>query len=137
MWRLLVLCLPGAAMADSLVATRVIEAKSLVTAEDVTLVAAEIPGALTSAEAALGQSARVTIYPGRPLRAEDIAPPALVDRNQIVVLVYRHGPLEIRTEGRSLSRGAEGEVVEALNLVSRARVSGRIGADGAVTVTLP
>lgn len=137
MWRVLLLCLPGAALADSLVATRTIPAHAIVTAEDVALVAAEIPDALDRIDAALGQSVRVTIFAGRPIRSADVAPAALIERNQIVTLLYRRGALAIQTEGRSLARGAEGEMVDVLNLASRARVTGRVGADGTVIVTQP
>ena len=47
--------------------------------------------------------ARVTLYPDRPIRPGDLAPPALVDRNQIVTLEYAAGPLVILTEGRALA----------------------------------
>lgn len=137
MWRALILCLPTAALADSLVATRVIRAQAVVTAQDVALVAAEIPDALTDPALAVGQEARVAIYPGRPVKAADLGAAAMVDRNQIVRLIYRAGGLEIATEGRALGRGAAGDVIEVLNLASRAKVTGLIGPDGAVMIGNP
>ena len=137
MWRALILCLPTAALADSLVATRVILAQAVVTAEDVALVAAEIPDALTDPALAVGQEARVAIYPGRPVKAADLGAAAMVDRNQIVRLIYRAGGLEIATEGRALGRGAAGDVIEVLNLASRAKMTGLIGPDGAVMIGNP
>lgn len=134
MWRLIFLFLPSAALADSLVATRVIRAQETVTADAVTLVAAEIPGALSTAELAIGQEARVAIYPGRAVLAENIGPRAVVDRNQIVPLSYQVGGLSIRTEGRALARGAAGEVIEVMNLASKTKVIGRIGQDGTIQV---
>ena len=134
MWRLLILALPSAALADSLVATRVIKAQEPLVAEDVTLVAAEIPGALTDPAQALGQEARVAIYPGRPILAENIGPAAMVERNQIVSLSYSAGGLVIRTDGRALARGGAGEVIEVMNLISRTKITGRIGPDGSVMV---
>lgn len=134
MWRLLILALPSAALADSLVATRVIKAQEPLVAEDVTLVAAEIPGALTDPAQALGQEARVAIYPGRPILAENIGPAAMVERNQIVSLSYSAGGLVIRTDGRALARGGAGEVIEVMNLTSKTKITGRIGPDGSVMV---
>jgi flagella basal body P-ring formation protein FlgA len=131
---LVILCLPGAAMADSLVATRVIRAQSVIVAEDMTLVAAEIPGALTAPEAALGLEARVTLYPGRAIRAAEVGPPALVERNGPVAIEYRAGALTIRAEGRSLARATSGETVRVMNLASRTTVTGRVGPDGVVRV---
>ncbi|MGQ0564895.1 MAG: flagellar basal body P-ring formation chaperone FlgA [Gemmobacter sp.] len=132
-WMVLAL-LPYPAMADSLVATRVIPAQSVIVAEDVTLVAAAIPGALSAAEAALGMEARVTLYPGRAIRAGDVGPPALVERNGAVILEYRAGALIIRAEGRALARATSGQAVRVMNLASRTTVTGHLGPDGTVRV---
>ena len=131
---LLIACLPAMAQADSLVATRVIPAQSVIVADDLTLVAADIPDALAATDAALGLEARVTLYPGRPIRAADIGPPALVERNGPVVIEYRAGALSIRAEGRSLARATSGEAVRVMNLASRTTVTGRRGPDGVVRV---
>jgi flagella basal body P-ring formation protein FlgA len=116
------------------VATRTIRAKTLIGPEDLTLVSAELPGALTDPAVALGQEARVAIYAGKPVRPGDFGPPTLVDRNQLVTLVYVSGGLAISTEGRALGRGAAGEDIRVMNLGSRNTVTGRIGPDGAVYV---
>lgn len=134
MWRLFLLLIPVEALAESLVATRTIRAQSVLTAEDMTGVDADIPGALSDAAFAVGQEARVAIYAGRPIRAEDLGPPAVVDRNEIVVLIFERGGLAIVTEGRALSRGAVGDVIRVMNLSSRATVSGRVSPDGSVRV---
>lgn len=133
-WRLIPFVLAWPAMADSVVATRVIRAQSVIAADDITVVEAEIPGALSSPDAAIGQEAKVQIYPGRPVRSGDIGTAAVVDRNQIVPLAFRQNGLAILTEGRALGRGAPGDVIEVLNLSSRSKVSGRIGPDGTVYV---
>lgn len=127
--------LAAPAAAESVVATRAIPAQTRIGPGDVILVAAEIAGALTSLDAALGQEARVMLYPGRPVRAGDVAPPAAVERNQIVVLRYRSGPLTILAEGRALDRAAQGERIRALNLASRSTVGGTVQADGTIDVT--
>jgi len=134
MWRGMFFLLPSMAMADSLVATRVIRPQETIVAEAITLVDADIPGALTDPAKALGQEVRTAIYPGRPILAENIGPRTLVERNQIVPLSYQAGGLTIRAEGRALSRGAAGEVIEVLNLASKTRITGRIGTDGIISV---
>lgn len=134
MWRALLLLMPSVAGADSLVATRIIRAQETIAADAVTLVAAEIPQALTDPAQALGQEARVAIYPGRAIRADQIGPAALVERNQIVTLIYQTAGLAISTEGRALARAGEGEAIEVMNLASKTKVIGRVGPDGHVTV---
>ena len=134
MWRICLILAAAPVFGDSLVATRPIRAQSLISAEDVTLVEAEIDGALTDVASAVGMEARVVIYPGRPVRAVDLGPPALVERNQIVALAYRSGSLAILTEGRALARGGAGDVIRVMNLSSRVTVTGQIGPDGLVEV---
>ena len=128
------LALAAPASAESLVATRTIRAKALIAPEDLTLVSADVPGALSDPSQAIGLEARVAIYAGKPVRPDDLGPPALVERNQLVTLVYLSGGLAISTEGRALARGGEGEEIRAMNLGSRNTVTGRIGPDGAIYV---
>lgn len=130
----LLLALPAMAQADSLVATRTIPAQSVLAETDMTLVAAAIPGALGSLPEAVGLEARVTLYAGRPIHAQDLGPPAVVDRNQIVTLSYVAGALAIVTEGRALARGGVGDQIRVMNLASRTTVTGLIMADGMVQV---
>ncbi|WP_374430787.1 flagellar basal body P-ring formation chaperone FlgA [Tabrizicola sp.] len=130
----LILALAAPVSAESLVATRTIRAKTLIAPEDLTLVSAALPGALSDPAQAVGLEARVSIYAGKPVRAGDLGPPTLVERNQLVTLVYLSGGLAISTEGRALSRGSEGDEVRVMNLGSRNTVTGRIGPDGAVYV---
>lgn len=122
------------AFAESVVATRTIRAKSLIAPEDLTLVSAELPGALGDPALAIGQEARVSIYAGKPVKLGDFGPPTLVQRNQLVTLIYSTGGLSIATEGRALDRGSEGEELRVINLHSKNTVTGRIGPDGAVYV---
>jgi len=125
---------PPPALAESVIATRVIRAKTVLAATDLAQVAADIPGALTDVTDAIGLEARVTLYPGRAVHAEDIGPAAIVERNQIVSLHYRNARVLIVTEGRAMERGSEGDVVRVMNLASRNAVFGRIAADGSVHV---
>ena len=96
MWRVFaILVLAAPVSAESLVATRTIRAKSLVAAEDLTLVSAELPGALSDPADAVGLEARVAIYAGKPIRPGDLGPPTLIERNQLVTLIFLSGGLAI------------------------------------------
>jgi flagellar basal body P-ring formation protein FlgA len=123
-------------LAESVVATRTIRAKTLISSEDLTLVSAELPGALGDPALAIGQEAKISIYAGKPVKVGDVGPPTLVQRNQLVTLIYLTGGLSISTEGRALDRGSEGEVLRVMNLGSKNTVAGRVGPDGAVYVGL-
>lgn len=135
MWRGLVfLLLATPALAESVVATRTLRPNTVIGPDDLTIVDAVLPGALSDPALALGLETRVAIYAGRPVQQADLGSPTLVQRNQVVSLVYLAGSLAISAEGRALSRGSEGETVRVINLASRTTVSGRIGPDGAVYV---
>jgi len=126
---------PGAALAESVVATRTLRANSVIGPDDVALAdRAAPPGAAISAGEVVGLEARVTLYAGRPIPLSALAPPALVERNQIVTLVFQRGGLEIRTEGRALGRGGEGDPIRIMNLASRNTVTGWVTGDGQVHV---
>ena len=132
--RALLLFAAPAALADILVPVRTIRAKEIIAPEDLAYQSTEAPGALSEPDEIVGQEARVALYAGRPVRPTDIGPPALVDRNDIVPLIFQQGGLRIITEGRSLGRGAVGETVRAMNISSRTTVTGRILADGSIEV---
>ncbi|WP_118137394.1 flagellar basal body P-ring formation chaperone FlgA [Oceanicella sp. SM1341] len=133
---LLALLVPAAALAgdNTLVATRAVRPSTVLTADDVTLLPGGTPGALSSADEAIGQETRAALYPGRPIYETQVGPPALVERNATVTLSFRHGPLFITTEGRALDRAGEGETIRVMNLSSRQIVEGRVAPDGSVEV---
>ena len=122
------------AAAETLVAARTIRAQSILGPADVAIGAATVPGALSDPDEAVGLEARVVLYAGRPIRPGDLGPPAVVERNQPVTLLYRNGALTIATEGRALARGGPGDSVRAMNAGSRNMVTGTVTADGAILV---
>ncbi len=128
------IALPLSAQADIVVSTRTIRAKEIIVAADLETQPKTIPGAVSETEALIGQEARVALYPGRPIRETDVGPPAIVDRNDLVLLVFRRAALSITTEGRALGRGAAGDRIRVMNLSSRTTVSGQIRPNGQIEV---
>ena len=124
-----------ASAGEVLIATRTLRASTPIGTGDVALVEGRAPpGAATAPDQAVGMEARVTLYAGRPIPLASLAPAALVERNEIVQIVYQHGGLDIRAEGRALGRAGEGESVRVMNLASRSTVTGRVAGAGIVTV---
>lgn len=131
---LLILALAGPAWADVLMPLRTIRAEEVVTRSDFRVEPIDVPGAWPADQAVDGLEARVALYAGRPLRAGDLGPPAMVERNDIVTLVYaRHG-LQISAEGRALSRGGVGDNVRVMNLSSRTTITGLVQENGMIEV---
>ncbi len=121
--------------AESLVASRAIPARSVIAPEDLRVAAAAIPGALSDLASVEGMETKVTIYEGRPIRAGDLVPAAIVERNQIVRLRFERGPLLIAADGRALDRGAAGDRIRVMNLASRVIVTGDVSETGDVIVS--
>ena len=132
-WLILML-LAAPAWSETVVPTRTLRAQTVLAPQDLTRLPVVTPGAIDDPALALGQEARVTLYAGRPIRPEDLGPPAIVARNQIVTLSYDTGRLAIAAEGRALSRGGVGDLIRVMNLASRSTVTGRVRADGTVAV---
>ena len=132
MIRLLILAAlaAGPAVGDTLVAARNIPAQTLIGPDDLLLQPVDVPGGTDDALLLVGMETRTALYAGRPVRPGDVGSPALVDRNEIISLIYDVGGLRIATEGRALGRAGEGEVIRVMNLSSRATVSARISAMG-------
>lgn len=124
---------PGA-MAETLVATRLIRAHEIIRPGDVAPGPVAVPGAALDPAGIVGMEARVALYPGRPVRSSDVGPAAVIDRNQIVLLRFQSGALRIATEGRALERAGPGDRVRVMNLSSRSTVSGLVAGDGTVEV---
>ena len=124
----------SAVVAETLVAARTIRPQTLLSAADVTVVKDKVPGALQHPLDVVGMEARVALYAGRPIRPGDIGPPALIERNQIVTLLYNQNGLRIATGARALGRAGEGDMLRVMNLSSRSTVAGRVDHHGRVVV---
>ena len=123
--------------AETVIAARTIRSFSILTAADLTSIADDHAGAVTRIEDAIGMEARVVLYAGRPVSVNDIGPPALVARNQIITLISRRSGLTIATEARALGRAGVGDRLRVMNLSSRNTVTGTVQEDGTVTVGGP
>lgn len=132
---LLLVLVAAPALAQTLVPTRTLRAGVAISEGDITLTSAlPPPGAATDPFDALGMEARATLYAGRPIPLAALGPPALVDRNTLVTLVFSRGGLDIRADGRALGRGGAGDLVRVMNLASRSIVTGLVTGPGQVHV---
>ncbi|MCA8883280.1 MAG: flagellar basal body P-ring formation protein FlgA [Rhodobacteraceae bacterium] len=125
--------LAGPAAADSVVAARTLRSNTVVGAEDLRLGPEQV-GALRDPSQAIGRETVNHIFAGQAIRAADLGPAALVERNQLVILSYSYAGLNIVTEARALERGAIGAHIRVMNLASRSTVTGVVMADGSVSI---
>lgn len=132
---ILAFILPWPAMSQEFIAARTLSVGTLIAASDL-LPSDPESHAMSDASELIGQATRVTIYEGRPVRANLLRPPLLVTRNQIVRLKFQSGSLQIATLGRALNQGAEGDLIRVMNLNSHSTVTARIEADGTVQAAI-
>lgn len=119
-----------AASADVIVAARTIPAKTVIAAEDLLMRDISAPGAAIDPNLVIGKEARVALFAGRPIYDRDVGVPAVVERNQVIPLIYEGAGLMIKTEGRALERAGPGDVIRVMNTQSRTTVSALIDEGG-------
>lgn len=123
------------AASEIVVATQVIRANTVISGAMISVKQGDLPGVFSDPNDVIGLEARSSIYPGRPIQTGSIGAPALIERNQIVPLVYTTNGLTISTEGRALSRAGAGERARVMNLSSRTTVYGTVLPDGSIRVS--
>jgi flagellar basal body P-ring formation protein FlgA len=99
-----------------------------VQARDLTLVkrrANTVPSdVITSFEDLVGMVPRRPLRAGEPIRQADLAKPILVEKNQIVTVIYASGGLTLQMRGRVQGNGSKGDTVRVQNLQSKRIVEG-------------
>lgn len=91
--------------------------------------------AVTRAEDLVGMQARSLLAQGRPVMAQAVQPPRIIDRGDKVAIRYTDGPLELTAPGRALTDAHRGQEVKTVNLVSNTPVVGIATAEGLVEVS--
>ena len=95
-----------------------------------------VSGPSAEVQPLIGRQTTKTIFPGRTLSMADTKEADLVDRNGIVRMIARKGPMVIETKGRALGAGARGDEILVMNLDSRRTTTGIITGPGTVEVSL-
>ena len=129
---LLLAALP--AWAETVVATKTLRPRDVITAQSVQLEDVDVIGAAETLDDVVGNEVRHAVYAGRPILLANIAAPALVERNEIVQATFALNGLTIDTEARALERGAAGDIIRAMNLTSRATIQAEVLEDGRLKV---
>ena len=83
----------------------------------------------------VGHAARNAISSGKPLRANDLTKPHLVQRNEFVTLIFEVPGITLTMRGKANESGSEGDLVEVLNVQSKRTVHGIVTGQGRVVVS--
>lgn len=130
----LLIFLAGPLAAEVLVASRTIPAQSIISPGDIVYRDMAAVNGITDPNEIIGKEARVALFAGRPIRSSDVGIPAVVDRNQIIPLLFERGGLVIKTDGRALDRAGPGDMIRVMNLSSRTTVTATIDDAGVAHV---
>ena len=99
---------------------------------------AEVRGDIVrTIDEAAGLAARRALRAGEPLRAADLTKAEIVQRNEAVTLVYEAPGLMLTIRGKALESGAQGDLVNVLNIQSKRTVQGTVTGRGQVTLAAP
>ncbi len=91
-------------------------------------------GAIADMADVVGRAARHQLRPGQPLHAADLMKPEVVQRNDIVTIVYQAPGVVLTLRGQAQDAGAIGDSIGVLNIESKRVVQGVVSAPGRVTV---
>lgn len=92
------------------------------------------PDTLTDPDQAIGLSARSAVDANRPLRSSELTKPELVQRGENVTIVYQAPGIMLAVGGKATEGGAEGDVIEVVNVQSKRSLRGTVIGPGQVTV---
>src|SRR5688572_15464961 len=123
--------------APHLVGTRA--AGSILTPEDVEMRLVPLRNAESSGVATLDQLVGKELTRqsrgGMMLRLTDVTEPRVVERNAMVTVVLKQGPMTLTVRGQALNNAAAGEAVQVLNPTSRKILHGVAMPNGAVELS--
>src|SRR5262249_31322599 len=123
---------------EAVVLVRPIAAGELIKASDVAL--ARPPqsegarNAITEGAHAGGGSARRALRPGQALRQAELIKPELVQRNSTVTITYSVPGIVLSAVGQALEPGAQGDIINVLNVQSKKTIRATVAGPGHVTV---
>jgi flagellar basal body P-ring formation protein FlgA len=124
---------------EAAVLTRNVERNEILKSSDVITERrpkAEINGDAAVRASALGMQARKQLRAGQAVRIADLAKPDLVLRDENVTLIYETPGLYVTVRGKAIDGGAEGDVVNVLNLQSKRTLSGVVIGRGQVAIAV-
>lgn len=83
----------------------------------------------------IGMVPRRVLRAGEPIRSSDIARPILVEKNQLVTVVYIAKGFSLSMRGRAGTNGVMGETIKVQNPQSKRFVEGVVTGPGQISVT--
>jgi flagella basal body P-ring formation protein FlgA len=89
---------------------------------------------LRSLDAVVGMAAKRNIPEDTILRDSDLEKAKIIDRNEMVLIVYQSPLITVTTRGKALMSGAMGDLIDVANLQSKHTIQATVIGDGRVAV---
>ena len=127
------------ALIDVPVVTRQFSRTDVIEEKDITILS--VPERLlrkdtiTNAKELVGLSPRAGISPNRPIHSNEITPPTVIKRGDLVEMAYETPYIHIKTTGIALEDGAKGATIRIKNQKSQHAVSAQVVSAGRVQVS--
>jgi len=90
---------------------------------------------VTEAAQAVGRSSRRALRPGQAIRAAELVKTEIVQRNESVAITYEVPGIMLTLRGQALEAGAQGDVINVINVQSKKTIRATVVGPGHVTVT--
>jgi flagella basal body P-ring formation protein FlgA len=74
----------------------------------------------------VGKQTKTALYINRPIYLAHVGEPEVIERNDIVTIVFDNGALRITGEGRALDPGQQNQRIRVMNLSSRQIITGEV-----------
>ena len=87
-----------------------------------------------SKEELIGMTPRRMILPGKPVKANDLQLPIVVERGDLVTMIFNDGGMRLTAKGKALENGAKGDLVRVANSTSSRTVEAMVTAEREVFV---
>ncbi|MFA5592489.1 MAG: flagellar basal body P-ring formation chaperone FlgA [Micavibrio sp.] len=91
-------------------------------------------GMVTDAEGLVNMTPRRPIQAGKPVALNELERPKMVDRGDMITLIFAEGPMRLTVQGKSMQAGALGDIVRVSNLSSNKNLQGTVTGDREVTI---
>lgn len=91
-------------------------------------------GTLLKEEDIVNMTPRRVTVAGKPLISNDLEQPRMVERGDVITLIFADGPMQLTVKGKSLQTGAVGDTIRVSNTDSNKNLQGIVTAHREVTI---
>jgi flagella basal body P-ring formation protein FlgA len=92
------------------------------------------PETIINAEELIGMTPRRVMIAGQPIRATEVEAPKIINRGDMVTMIFKKGALTLTAQGKALQPGTKGDAIRVVNTGSNKAVEGIVTAAKEITI---